>query len=103
MTPHLTLNYGLRWEFSGAATNPNEVYSSPTPADLLGPSTAPFQPGTLNGVAESAGLSCSPKPVQGATSSIRRRTSAWRGTRTSREGLLGKLLGQSVYRASTSA
>ena len=46
----LTLNYGLRWEFSGAATNPNEVYSSPTPADLLGPFSAPFQPGTLNGV-----------------------------------------------------
>ena len=51
----LTLNYGLRWELTGAATNPNEVYSSPTPADLLGPSTAPFQPGVLNGVAESAG------------------------------------------------
>ena len=50
LTPDITLNYGLRWEFSGAATNPNEVYSSPTPADLLGPSTAPFQPGTLNGV-----------------------------------------------------
>ena len=34
LTPELTLNYGLRWEFSGAATNPNEVYSSPTPADI---------------------------------------------------------------------
>ncbi|MGF7473595.1 hypothetical protein WFJ45_22775, partial [Salmonella enterica subsp. enterica serovar Minnesota] len=30
VTPRMTLNYGLRWEFSGAATNPNEVYSGPT-------------------------------------------------------------------------
>ena len=40
VSPKLTFNYGLRWEFSGAATNPNEVYSSPTLADLFGPSTA---------------------------------------------------------------
>ena len=35
VNPRLTINYGLRWEFSGAATNPNEVYSGPTVADLL--------------------------------------------------------------------
>ena len=34
VNPRLTVNYGLRWEFSGAATNPNEVYSGPTIAGL---------------------------------------------------------------------
>ena len=37
VSPKLTFNYGLRWEFSGAATNPNEVYSRPTLADSVGP------------------------------------------------------------------
>lgn len=30
LTPQLTFNYALRWELTGAATNPNEVYSGPT-------------------------------------------------------------------------
>ncbi len=30
VNPRLTMNYGLRWELTGAATNPNEVYSGPT-------------------------------------------------------------------------
>ncbi|HBY61259.1 MAG TPA: hypothetical protein DEH78_15675 [Solibacterales bacterium] len=46
-----TLNYGLRWEFSGAVTNTNGTYTSPTFEHLLGPSTGLFQPGVLNGVA----------------------------------------------------
>jgi hypothetical protein len=37
VSSQLTLNYGLRWEFTGAAHNPNEVYSSPTPDHLLVP------------------------------------------------------------------
>jgi hypothetical protein len=49
-TPHLALNYGLRWQFSGTVHNTNNIYTSPTLADLQGPSTAPFQPGTLNGI-----------------------------------------------------
>ena len=75
----------------------NEVYSGPTVADLYGPSTAVFQPGTLNGVAEPADLSA-PEAVQGGLSSTPRRTSAWRGTPTSRTAFLGRLLGKSVYR-----
>ena len=51
LNQRLTLNYGLRWELSGAAHNTNGVYTSPDYANLLGPSTAVFQPGTLNGVA----------------------------------------------------
>ena len=37
VSPRLTFNYGLRWELSGAATNPNEVYSSPTLARSVRP------------------------------------------------------------------
>jgi hypothetical protein len=46
---NLTFNYGLRWEFTGDNHNTNGVYTSPTPADLLGPSTSLFAPGVLNG------------------------------------------------------
>jgi hypothetical protein len=52
--PTLTLNYGLRWEFQGAAYNTNGIYTSPTLADLWGPSGVGnvFQPGKLSGVAD---------------------------------------------------
>ena len=40
LSPQLTMNYGLRWEFTGAVYNPSGVYSGPTVADLYGPSTA---------------------------------------------------------------
>jgi hypothetical protein len=50
LTPRFTLNYGLRWEFTGAAYNTNGLFTSPTIADLYGPSKELFQPGTLDGV-----------------------------------------------------
>ncbi len=58
-----TLNYGLRWDFQGDNENPNNVYTSPTVADLFGPSgSVPgspftpnlFHPGVLSGVANPA-------------------------------------------------
>ena len=49
VTPHLSLNYGLRWQFSGALVNTDNYFNSPTIQDLYGPSTALFQPGVLNG------------------------------------------------------
>lgn len=48
-TPHFAVNYGLRWQFTGAVYNTNNLWTSPTLADLYGPSTALFQPGVLNG------------------------------------------------------
>lgn len=54
-----TLNYGLRWDFQGDNENPNGVYTSPTVADLFGPSGSIagspytpnlFDPGSLSGV-----------------------------------------------------
>jgi hypothetical protein len=47
---HLALNYGLRWQLSGALHSTNNYWTSPTYANLLGPSSGLFQPGTLTGV-----------------------------------------------------
>jgi len=47
-TSHLTLNYGLRWELTGAVHNSNGLWTGPTLTDLYGPSTGLFQPGTLS-------------------------------------------------------
>ena len=91
------LNAGLRWELTGAAYNANEIYSSTTPEHLLGPSTAPFQPGVLNGVADPQifllthpykGDWVNPAPNIGV---------AWAPDKPS--GMLGKILGHSVYGA----
>lgn len=99
-SPRLTINYGLRWEFTGTMHNTNGIYTSPTIEHLHGPSTASFKPGTLDGVlnpqieqrsspykadlvnpAPNVGFAWSPEP---------------------QSGLLGKLLGsgKSVIRAS---
>ena len=96
--PDLTLNYGLRWEFSGAATNPNQVYSSPTPADLLGPSSAPFQPGTLNGVLDPQ-VTLQPKPYRSDLMNPAPNVGvSWSPARPA--GWLGTVFGAGVYRAS---
>jgi Carboxypeptidase regulatory-like domain len=97
INPHTTFNYGLRWEFSGAAYNRNGVYSSTTVADLLGPSTAPFQPGVLNGSLNPQVYLLThpyksdwnnPSPNVGM---------AWNPDKP--EGWLGTLVGHSVYGA----
>lgn len=49
-TPHLAFNAGFRWQFSGAIHNTNDTYTNPTLADLYGPSTQLFKPGSLNGI-----------------------------------------------------
>ena len=51
LKPSLTLNYGLRWELATAPYNHLGIAVFPDYANLLGPSTALFQPGVLNGVA----------------------------------------------------
>jgi len=94
--PRLTVNYGLRWELTGAASNPNEVYSSPTPDQLLGPSTAPFQPGVLNGLADPQ-VFLQPKPyTHDILNPAPNAGVAWNPDRP--EGWLGALLGKGVYR-----
>ncbi|MGH9543117.1 MAG: carboxypeptidase-like regulatory domain-containing protein [Terriglobales bacterium] len=54
VTPTLTLNYGLRWDFTGDDHDLTSAYTSADLAGIYGP-TAPgdiFQPGVLNGVAD---------------------------------------------------
>jgi hypothetical protein len=63
-TPHLAFNFGFRWQFSGAVHNTNDTYTSPTYANLLGPSAALFQPGTLNGV-QNPQIALRPAPFSG--------------------------------------
>jgi len=50
LNPNLTLNYGFRWEISGAINSPNGINTVADWANWMGPSTALFQPGVLNGV-----------------------------------------------------
>jgi hypothetical protein len=47
-TPHLALNYGFRWQLTGAVHNTDNLWTGPTISDLYGPSTAEFQPGVLS-------------------------------------------------------
>lgn len=47
--PDLTLNFGLRWQFDGDIYSGNDLLSQPSGDNFLGPSTALFQPGVVNG------------------------------------------------------
>lgn len=97
ITPQLTVNYGLRMEFSGPISNANDVYSGPTVEHLFGPSTAPFQPGTLNGVANPV-IELRPKPYKGDYFNPAPNVGvAWNPDKPG--GILGTILGKSVYRA----
>jgi hypothetical protein len=50
VSPALTLNYGLRWEFTGVMNNTNHTFMAPVFEDLLAPSKAPFQPGVFGDI-----------------------------------------------------
>lgn len=101
-TPHFTVNYGLRWQFTGAIHNTNNEYFSAAGQNLLGPSASEFQPGTLGGILNPYitanehpynGDMIQPSPNLGI---------AWNPDYS--EGFLGKLFGGSktVVRASYS-
>ncbi|MFZ0272528.1 MAG: TonB-dependent receptor [Acidobacteriaceae bacterium] len=52
MKPDLTLNYGLRWDFTGASKDETGFYTHPTIPNMWGPTPvgAIFQPGNLGGI-----------------------------------------------------
>ena len=58
LKPNLTINAGLRWDFTGASKDETGFYTHPTVQDLWGPTQVGdiFQPGTLGG---------DPNPVEG--------------------------------------
>ncbi|MGH9673579.1 MAG: hypothetical protein ACRD44_10390, partial [Bryobacteraceae bacterium] len=88
VTPRLTLNYGFRWEISGAQHNTNNLYTSPTYEHLLGPSREPFRPGVIDGVADPQ-IFLRPSPYKAdRVNPAPNFGFAWR---PSGEGLLGKL------------
>ncbi len=51
ISPDLTLNFGLRWDFTGAQHDLTGAYHSSSPADIYGPSGLGnlFNPGSLQG------------------------------------------------------
>lgn len=51
VTPHLTVNYGLRWDFTGDDHDLTNAYFGAGPAQIYGPSGIGnvFKPGTLTG------------------------------------------------------
>ncbi|HEX3876013.1 MAG TPA: TonB-dependent receptor [Bryobacteraceae bacterium] len=48
-TSHLTLNFGIRFEFDGAIQSTNGINGEPTASSFYGPSNYLFQPGVLSG------------------------------------------------------
>lgn len=89
--PQLALNFGLRWQFTGPITNTNNYFTSPTFPNLLGPSTALFQPGQLNGISNPQ-ISLNPQPYGGYYKQPAPRFGfAWNPT--FQQGILGRLLG----------
>jgi hypothetical protein len=94
VTPHLTINLGLRWDFTGDDHDLTGAYHNVSPEDIYGPSGVGklFQPGSLTGsmnpvIAQRAhaynGWYVTPQPMAGF---------AWRPEY--KDGVLGKLLGE---------
>src|SRR5262249_47287107 len=49
VNPHVTLNYGLRWQLDGDIHSTNGIDSFPSAGSFYGPSSRLFAPGELNG------------------------------------------------------
>jgi hypothetical protein len=101
LTPHLTLNYGLRWDFTGDDHDLTGAYHGATPEQIYGPSVVghSFDPGTLSGNLnpsynasshQYAGYNVTPQPTIGL---------AWNPSYS--DGIWGRLLGggKTVIRA----
>jgi hypothetical protein len=99
--PRLTLNYGLRWEFTGVMTNTNNTFMSPTLDDVMAPSKANFQPGVLDA---SHIPSIGQRSVTYAPDRVNPAPNFGLAWNPNAKGLLGKLLGndKTVIRSSYS-
>jgi Carboxypeptidase regulatory-like domain len=93
VTPHLALNAGLRIQLTGPLVNNNDYFTGPTYAALLGPSSALFQPGVLNGDTNPQ-ITLRPQPYNGDYKQPAPRFGfAWNPDYE--DGFLGKLMGGS--------
>jgi hypothetical protein len=91
ITPHLAINAGLRFQFTGPLTNTNHYFTGPTFTDLLGPSSALFQPGQLTGDSNPQ-IALRPQPYAGNYKRPAPRLGfAWNPDYA--DGILGKLFG----------
>jgi hypothetical protein len=99
--PRLTLNYGLRWEFTGVMTNTNNTFMSPTLEDVMAPSYANFQPGVFDA---SHVPSIGQRSVTYAPDRVNAAPNFGFAWSPNAEGLLGKILGKdrTVIRSSYS-
>ncbi len=101
-TSHFTLNYGLRWQLTGALHNTNNTFFAASYADLLGPSPRLFAPGAPGGI-QNPYIAVDPAPYHGDFKQLAPNFGfAWNPDFAN--GILGRLFGgnNTVIRASYS-
>jgi Carboxypeptidase regulatory-like domain len=93
--PTLTLNYGMRWDFTTATHDVSSVYHNATQPNVWGPTAIPdlFKPGTLAGVANPT-LALNPNPYLSWFKSPQPQVGLAWNPRMDDDGFLKKLLGQ---------
>ena len=90
-TSRFSLNFGFRWQMSGAVHNTDGLWTGVTLTDLYGPSTGLFQPGALNGDLNPQ-INLRPNPYAGDFKEPNPNLGfAWNPV--SNQGLLGRLMG----------
>jgi Carboxypeptidase regulatory-like domain len=94
--PTLTINYGMRWDFTTATHDVSSAYHSSTQASVYGPTAVGqlFQPGALNGVANPV-IALNPNPYHGWFKSPQPQIGLAWNPNIDNDGFLKKLLGRS--------
>src|SRR5215475_11100378 len=91
ISPDLTLNFGLRWQFDGAIHSTNGIDSQPGGPNFFGPSTGLFQPGVFGGVTNPVFTQVSNPYKRDFINPAPNVGFAWNPSKD--KGLLGKLFG----------
>ena len=93
-TPTLTLNYGMRWDFTTATHDVSSVYHNADQADVWGPTALSdlFKPGTLAGV-QNPVLALNPNPYHSWFKSPQPQVGLAWNPKIDDDGFLKKLVG----------